>query len=180
MRCVLMECDRRGVEGVRFNNRLPSSAALAVRHFRHGCFADNPVLLALEQGNLQAMLAVLHQVATTWHLHRRLAAAGKAFKEMLPALRCPCSMRPRAMLYRVCVVPALPCALPKTSGLKGKQVQPLTSAHNAFLRHVTGMGRKPDGALYNGSDARGGGSVPIHAHPQYGKAQAPRSCGQDA
>eukprot|EP00955_Chlamydomonas_euryale_P115791 366378-Chlamydomonas_euryale.AAC.12 len=63
-----MECDRRGVEGVRFNNRLPSSAALAVRHFRHGCFADNPVLLALEQGNLQAMLAVLHQVATTWHL----------------------------------------------------------------------------------------------------------------
>jgi len=39
------------------------------------------------------------------HFHRRLAAAGKAFKDLLPALPRPGSMRTRAMLYRVYVAP---------------------------------------------------------------------------
>eukprot|EP00955_Chlamydomonas_euryale_P101660 365362-Chlamydomonas_euryale.AAC.15 len=68
MQCVLMECDRRGIGCVRFEYRLPGSAAPAVCHVRHGCFAGDLVLGALRQGDLRAMLGVLHQVATTWHL----------------------------------------------------------------------------------------------------------------
>jgi len=51
------------------------------------------------------------------HLDRRRAAVGKAFKDLQPALRHPGSMRLRALLYRVYVVPALLYALPEASGL---------------------------------------------------------------
>eukprot|EP00955_Chlamydomonas_euryale_P065245 359188-Chlamydomonas_euryale.AAC.12 len=51
------------------------------------------------------------------------------------------------MLYRVYVIPALPYVMPETSGQMDEQLQPLASAHNAYLRRVTGMGRRPDGTL---------------------------------
>eukprot|EP00955_Chlamydomonas_euryale_P101124 365325-Chlamydomonas_euryale.AAC.22 len=82
------------------------------------------------------------------NLHRRLAAAGEAFKDLLPALRRVGSMRTRAMLYGVFVVPSLLYAVPETSGLTHHQLQPLISAHNAYLRQVTGMGGRLDGTLY--------------------------------
>eukprot|EP00955_Chlamydomonas_euryale_P069869 360607-Chlamydomonas_euryale.AAC.2 len=100
------------------------------------------------------------------HLHRRLAAAGKAFedllsalrrpgsmhtrafKDLLPALRRPGSMHTRAILHRLYFVPALLYAVPETSGLTDYQLQPLVSAHNAYLRRITGMGRRLDGPLH--------------------------------
>eukprot|EP00955_Chlamydomonas_euryale_P115790 366378-Chlamydomonas_euryale.AAC.11 len=99
------------------------------------------------------------------HLHRRLAAAGKAFKEMLPALRCPCSMRPRAMLYRVYVVPALLSAVTETSALQtcscSRSSAPTTPAC-AGSRHGQAAERQP--APY-GSDVRSGGA-PAAGVPQ--------------
>eukprot|EP00955_Chlamydomonas_euryale_P020096 213604-Chlamydomonas_euryale.AAC.39 len=53
MRCVLLECDQQGIEGVRFEYRPPGSTVPGVRHVRHGCFANNLVLLALEQDHVR-------------------------------------------------------------------------------------------------------------------------------
>eukprot|EP00955_Chlamydomonas_euryale_P093656 364796-Chlamydomonas_euryale.AAC.9 len=39
-------------------------------------------------------------------------------------------------------------ALPETSGLMNQQLQPLVSAHNAYLCQVPGIGRRPDGTLH--------------------------------
>eukprot|EP00955_Chlamydomonas_euryale_P074976 362183-Chlamydomonas_euryale.AAC.2 len=69
------------------------------------------------------------------HLHRRLAAAGRAFKNLLPARRRPGSMQIRTMIYCVYVVPSLLYAVPETSCLID---QPLVSALNAYMRRVTG------------------------------------------
>eukprot|EP00955_Chlamydomonas_euryale_P053247 355434-Chlamydomonas_euryale.AAC.4 len=95
------------------------------------------------------------------HFHRRLAAAGKAFKDLLPALPRPGSMRTRAMLYRVYVVPALLYAVPETSGLTCHQLEPLVSAHNRLPaldhRHGQLAGRHSAPA---GPDVRTGMGAP--------------------
>eukprot|EP00955_Chlamydomonas_euryale_P033189 347308-Chlamydomonas_euryale.AAC.1 len=52
------------------------------------------------------------------------------------------------ILYRVYVVPALLYALPETGGFTAQKLQPLVSAHDAYMRRVTGMGRRPDGTLH--------------------------------
>eukprot|EP00955_Chlamydomonas_euryale_P101659 365362-Chlamydomonas_euryale.AAC.14 len=83
----------------------------------------------------------------TPHLYRRLAASGKIFKDLLPALRPAGSMRTRAMLYRVYVVPAILYAVLETCGLTDHQLEPLVRVHNAYLRRITNMGRRPDGTL---------------------------------
>jgi len=98
------------------------------------------------------------------HFHRRLAAAGKAFKDLLPALPRPGSMRTRAMLYRFYVVPALLYAVPETCGLTDHQLQPLVGAHNAYLRRITGMGRRPEGTLHPTAQMCAAAGVPQLMH----------------
>eukprot|EP00955_Chlamydomonas_euryale_P044217 352834-Chlamydomonas_euryale.AAC.16 len=58
------------------------------------------------------------------HLQRRLAAAGKACRWLLPALPCPGCMRARAMLYRVNVAPELLYALSESSALPARANRP--------------------------------------------------------
>jgi len=91
--------------------------------------------------------------------------------------QCPGSMRTRALLYRVYVVLVLLYALPETSGLTDQQLQPLVSARNAYLRRVTGMGRRH---LHAAAQMRASAGC-LSACPnstRRGEAHAPRTCGQ--
>eukprot|EP00955_Chlamydomonas_euryale_P077751 363017-Chlamydomonas_euryale.AAC.3 len=60
--------DRQCIEGIHFKHRLPGSTAPGERHVKHGRFFRRPSNLVLARDSLEAMLWVLHQVATTWQL----------------------------------------------------------------------------------------------------------------
>ena len=77
-----------------------------------------------------------------------MAAAGAAYRRLLPALRQPGPRRTRGSLYRVYVVPALIYGVAEIYALSQEEFAMLSSAHNDYLRRITGMWRRADGTYY--------------------------------
>ena len=68
-RCFLRRCQQQGINGLHFEYRLPGRpTASATRRILHTAFADDLILLCQSLQDLQAALAILHQVAAEWGL----------------------------------------------------------------------------------------------------------------
>eukprot|EP00955_Chlamydomonas_euryale_P088512 364387-Chlamydomonas_euryale.AAC.6 len=104
-----------------------------------------------------------------------LRQRGRPSKTCYRCFLCSGSMLTRAMLCRVYVVPALPYAVPETTGLTDQQLQPLISAHNAYLRRFTGMGVRSDVTLYWTTQMCAAAGLPLRAGgPAWRGRQPPR------
>ncbi len=93
-------------------------------------------------------------------LARRLAAAGMAYRRIASALRLPGPRRTRATLYKVYVLPVLLAGIPDTCAFSDAELAPLATAHNDYLRRLTGMWRRPDGRSYPLHDLSAATGVP--------------------